>query len=134
MLEMPPPDLVGIAAVAVVNMVVGFIWYAPPVLGNAWMAALGKTMEQLGNPVKGTLISLVAAIVAGVALTWVIGVSGATTVVDGALAGAMVSIGFVATAFASGTAYSGTGWKLFAITAGYQVVALTLGGAVVMLV
>ena len=35
---------------AVVAMVIGFAWYSPQVFGNRWMAYLGTTQAQLGNP------------------------------------------------------------------------------------
>ena len=31
------------------SMAIGFVWYMPAVLGNRWMAAIGKTEEDLKN-------------------------------------------------------------------------------------
>jgi hypothetical protein len=31
------------------SMVIGFVWYMPAVLGRRWMAAIGKTEEDLKN-------------------------------------------------------------------------------------
>ncbi|MBN8702882.1 MAG: DUF1761 domain-containing protein [Bacteroidetes bacterium] len=44
-----------LALAALVPMVVGFIWYNPKVLGNAWMNAAGLTEEKL----KGANMALI---------------------------------------------------------------------------
>jgi hypothetical protein len=31
------------------TMLIGFVWYMPAVLGKGWMAAIGKTQEDLKN-------------------------------------------------------------------------------------
>jgi hypothetical protein len=31
----------------VASMAIGFVWYMPAVLGNRWMAAIGKTEDDL---------------------------------------------------------------------------------------
>ena len=39
-----------ISLAAIVALVIGFIWYSPPVFGNRGMSYLGTTQAQLGNP------------------------------------------------------------------------------------
>ncbi|MFY0643248.1 MAG: DUF1761 domain-containing protein [Bacteroidia bacterium] len=41
------PNLLFIVVAALVPMVIGFIWYSPKVLGNAWMDAAGMTKEKV---------------------------------------------------------------------------------------
>jgi hypothetical protein len=49
------PNLLIIAAAALIPMVMGFIWYNPKVLGPAWITASGLTEEKL----KGANMPLV---------------------------------------------------------------------------
>ena len=43
-------NYIAVVVAAVVALVIGFIWYSRPVFGNRWMAYLGTTQAQLGNP------------------------------------------------------------------------------------
>ena len=36
-----------ILVAAIIPMIIGFVWYNPKVLGNAWMQAAGLTMKDL---------------------------------------------------------------------------------------
>ena len=48
---MPGLEQMNIFAVlvgAVASMALGALWYSPLLFGNAWMAAIGKTHDQLG--------------------------------------------------------------------------------------
>ena len=36
-------NYLAVVVAAVVALVIGFIWYSPPVFGNRWMAYLGTT-------------------------------------------------------------------------------------------
>ena len=40
----------------VISMVLGFIWYAPAVFGNAWMQELGKKKREPSSPNLGYLL------------------------------------------------------------------------------
>lgn len=46
-------------------MALGFIWYGP-LLGRAWMGAVGKKPEDLGNPTVAIATSAVMGIVMAV--------------------------------------------------------------------
>jgi hypothetical protein len=52
---MMSPNFLVIALTALVPSVIGFIWYNPKVLGNAWMKASGLTEESL----KGANMALI---------------------------------------------------------------------------
>ncbi|HVL47565.1 MAG TPA: DUF1761 domain-containing protein [Candidatus Thermoplasmatota archaeon] len=129
----PALDVVPILAAALVNIVVGFVWYAPPVLGNAWLKELGKKQEELGSPGPAYALVVVSALVSALALNYVIhGISGASpTLQDGALVGLIVGVGFAATAMGAESIFGGKSLKLYLINAGYHVVALALAGVVV---
>ena len=57
-------NYLAVVVAAVVALVIGFIWYAPPVFGNRWMGYLGTTQAQLGNPgPTGIAVGVVASVV-----------------------------------------------------------------------
>ena len=64
------PNLLIIVLAALIPMVVGFIYYNPKLLGNAWMKAAGLTEETVkgGNMVKMLLISFICSFLFGVFL------------------------------------------------------------------
>src|SRR3989442_930883 len=63
--------------------IIGGIWFSPPVFGRRWMAALGMKPEDAGNPAPGFAAALVISIIGAIFLRWVIGVAGATSIVEG---------------------------------------------------
>jgi hypothetical protein len=56
-------NYLAVVVAAVVALVIGFFWYAPPVFGSRWMAYLGTTQAQLGNPGPlGFVVGVVASL------------------------------------------------------------------------
>ena len=53
-------NYLAVVVAAVVAVIIGFIWYAPQVFGNRWMAYLGTTRAQLGQPAPSGLAAGVA--------------------------------------------------------------------------
>src|SRR2546425_1930911 len=82
-------NYLAIVVAAVVALVIGFIWYSPPVFGNRWMAYLGTTQAQLGNPGPTGMAN---GIVASLLNAWVLAVLslnlGGKSITDGIMLGA----------------------------------------------
>lgn len=57
----PKLNMMAILVASLIPMIMGFIYYHPKVMGNAWMKANGFTQESLGNGPKPIwyLVSLV---------------------------------------------------------------------------
>ncbi|MBK8484701.1 MAG: DUF1761 domain-containing protein [Saprospiraceae bacterium] len=51
----PQANLIAVAVAALVPMIMGFIYYHPKVMGNAWMKANGFTLESIGTGPKPVL-------------------------------------------------------------------------------
>ena len=100
------------------------------VFGTAWMAGIGKTRDQLGQPGPAYALTLVGALVSSYVLSLVVHLAAAKTIVDGALVGLVAGIGFVATTFGAAYLFAGRPRSLYFIDAGYQIVALIIIGAV----
>ena len=104
----------------VVAFLIGGIWYGP-LFGKAWVAALGKTEDELQPSPTPFIVSAITSLITAVALAAIIKALAITTWVGGLGIGALVGIGFIATAMASDSAFCGWTLRLFLIQSGYRV-------------
>ena len=108
----------------------GAVWYAPPVFGNRWMAALGKTKDQLGDPLKLMVMQFFLTFVIAAVLAVVVVRFGAVNWIEGAAIGFVLSAGLVATSLLSEWMFCGFAMKLYRIQMGYKLVTVTAMGAI----
>lgn len=118
-----------ILAASLSAFVIGGIWYGP-LFGKAWMAASGKTEEELQqrNMVQVFTVSLLLILIAAINLEMFIGLEG--TLAYGMFAGLLAGIGWVATLIGVIYLFEKRSLKLWLINAGYSVIALTLMGSI----
>ncbi|MCA1824620.1 MAG: DUF1761 domain-containing protein [Frankia sp.] len=124
-------EWVGVIVAVVAQMALGFLWYAPPVFGNRWMAAQGKTREPgSGGPrAKPFVIVIISALVTAVFISALLDWAGVDSAGGGALAGLYVGI-VSALAVAGGDAFEGRPTALTLINAGSELARFTLVGLV----
>ena len=116
---------------ALANMVIGFLWYGNWAFGKSWVQLSGRTMgqgEQQG-PLYG--LTIVGAIVQAIAMAWFAAQTGTVSGSAGALLGLFVGLGFIAPAMFADVLFAGRPPRLYAITAGYQVLAAVVQGAII---
>ena len=123
-------NLWAILVAAVAGFVIGGIWYAPPVLGNKWMAALGKTKDQLSSPTIPMAMQVVVSLVIALVLAVVVSRFGAVTWIEGAAIGFALSVGLIGTTILSDSMFSGPNARLYLIQVGYRVISITIMGAI----
>ena len=129
-----------VVVAAIVSFVIGGIWYARPVFGKAWMAALGKTeadMEAMRKQAPkgfaaGLIGSLIASFVLGIFLQYarLAGVGLPTSILGGLVVGFLVWFGFLMTPAVSGAIFEGRSGKLVGINQAYQLVSYVIMGAI----
>ena len=124
-------NIYAVLVATVASVVLGALWYSPILFGKEWVAALGKTEDELGSGTPAMIGSVFASVVSAVALAVVIGAFGATTLAAGASVGALCGFGLVATAILSDALFSGWSWTRYFIQAGYRVVYLIAMGAII---
>jgi len=115
----------------IANMVIGSLWYGNWAFGKSWIKLSGHTMGE-GMQV-GPLYALtaVAALVQAITMSWFLGQTGANSGAAGAIIGLYVGLGFVASAMFAEVLFAGRPPRLYAITAGYSVVAAIVQGAII---
>lgn len=118
---------------ALANMIVGFLWYGTWAFGKSWMKLSGRTMGEGFPAGPGPLYALtaVAAVVQAITMAWLIGQTGANSGAAGAIVGLYVGMGIVAAAMFAEVLFAGRHPRLFAITAGYSVLALVVQGMII---
>jgi hypothetical protein len=118
---------------ALANMVIGFLWYGTWAFGKSWMKLSGHTMGEGFPSGPGPLYALtaVAAVVQAITMAWLIGQTGANSGSAGAIVGLYVGMGIVAAAMFAEVLFAGRHPRLYAIVAGYSVVALVVQGAII---
>lgn len=117
------------------SMVIGFLWHGP-LFGKAWVRYTGWTEEKIkalkpSSMTRVYLLAFATALVAALALAWLARATGASGVKDGLVLGALVGIGFAATAFATNHLFERKPVGLWLIAAGYQVAYLMTAGVIV---
>jgi hypothetical protein len=119
-----------VLAATVLACAIGAVWYAPPVFGNRWMAALGKSKEQLGDPVRLMVAQFFLTLVIAAVLAVVVVRFGAVTWIEGAVIGLVLSLGLVAASLLSDWMFCGFNMRLYWMQIGYKVVNFTVMGAI----
>ncbi|HWA45162.1 MAG TPA: DUF1761 domain-containing protein [Hypericibacter adhaerens] len=122
-----------IIVATIVGMALGFGWYMA--LSNQWMAAVGKTREQIasgGNQATPFIIAAVMQLVMAYFLALLTPrVLGATTWQNGLAMGFWLWLGFVITSMIINHRYQGSKWSLTVIDGGYLLGVLLLEGLVI---
>lgn len=118
----------------IASMVIGFVWYLPAVLGNRWMAAIGKTEEDLKNISGGAGIWV--PMMAAAALTAILlAVLISKLDLDNALAGGffalVLALVFRAGGHAIHNGFAGRPVAVTLIDSGHDLLAMTVAGAII---
>jgi hypothetical protein len=123
---------IAVIVAAVAGIIVGFVWYAPQVFGRRWARASGIELPQPGQVQPMTYVgAVVTVLVTAYVLALLSRGLGAATLVDGAIIGLLVWLGFVATWLATGVFFERRSTEWWAINAGQAVVSLMIMGAII---
>lgn len=105
----------------------GSLYYSPILFMKAWIAAMGKTPEQLGNPTKALFNAALMNLVAALGINVVLVLQGVTSVGSAAVTAVFLWVVFCLTTELLHDRYNGMSVKLSVINAGN-----TLGAYIVM--
>jgi len=125
-------NYLAVVVAAVVALVIGFIWYSPRVFGNRWMAYLGTTQAQLGNPgPTGMLVGVVASLLNAWVLALLALNLGGKSVTDGVLLGVLAWLGFMATITAAQVSFEKKSWRLWVLNNAHNLLVQVIMAAIV---
>ena len=119
---------------AVIYFVLGAVWFAPPVFGKPWMAAIGfdesRPRPEM-NPasyVGPAIFYLIASIATGLLAK----ATGTDTLTEGIILGLVVGVGYALVVTATDAVFDPNKpkpWNWFTISGAYHVVSLAIVGA-----
>lgn len=127
-------NYLAIVVAAVVPMLIGFIWYNPKVLGNAWMKAAGLNKEEVQNANMPLIFGLafVMAIMAALFLTLYVNHGGPEfqTFKHGALHGTLAAVFLGIPVLATNALFDRRNFQYILINAGYWIVSFAIMGGI----
>lgn len=130
MLDFAGLDWWAIVVATAAAFALGALWYGP-LFGKAWVAALGKSEDEIQPTPTPFVVSAVAALITCVVVAALMHGLDLTGIGPGLLFGLITGVGYIATSMASDSAFCGWGWKLWAIQAGYRVTYSALMGTII---
>lgn len=111
---------------AFIPMLIGAMWYGP-LFGKAWMAAVGKTEEEIRkdfNPARTYGLTVIANFVVAYTLARIMGYAGAATIVDALMIALLCWLGFTAGTFYINNLFEAKPNKLLVINIFYHLTVL----------
>ena len=129
MISLPDVNLWAVLVSAILNIVIGTLWYSPLLFGKIWMEANGINEEEMKGAYKAYLgaflNSFISAYVLSVFINWI----GAENALQGAFIGFLAWLGFVATTQFSAVLWEKKPLNLYGIHAGVMLLNLIAMGA-----
>ncbi len=127
---MPSVDVHWLAVIvaAVINMVIGSVWYSKNLFGKEWSKLTGRKMEDMSGGGMGYGVAAVGALVQSWILAHFVIYAGSDTFWKGLMTGFWIWLGFVAVTLAVGIVFEGRSWMLWKVNAGYFLVVLLVNG------
>ncbi len=126
-----------VLAAGIANLVIGFIWYNPSVLGTIWMQLAGISPAQMEAGKKKMPLIMIVAVLAAVVMAYVMahfGIAWGVFDVVGAVELAFwLWIGFVVPVSLGVVLWEGKSVKLFAINSGYWLVSMIVASIILVL-
>lgn len=116
------------------SMAIGFVWYMPAVLGKRWMAAIGKTEEDLKSISGGAGIwvpMMVAAALTAILLAVLISKLGLDNAVAGGWFALVLALVFRAGGHVIHNGFAGRPAAVTLIDSGHDLLAMTVAGAII---
>ena len=116
---------IAVAVAIVANMVLGFLWYGP-IFGKAWMAAVGKQMDELN---QSPTIYIVPILASGLIAVVVWNVMGALDL-SGVITAFWMWLGFIALTSYTNHLFRGGPTNLWELESGNHLVGMLITGLI----
>jgi hypothetical protein len=124
---LPELNIWAILVAMLVHTVLGLAWFQKGIFGSTWSKLTGASL----NPAtKWIPAGLIGHLIMAFVLAIIIRLANATTLLEGALIGAIVCIGFMATLEAGELIWEKIPFKLYLIRIGNQLIGMMVSGAI----
>jgi hypothetical protein len=117
---------IAILVATVAGFLLGGLWFSPLLFSKRWMAALGKSKEEMGKPGPALALSFAVTLLTAIALGVLLTIMPLTTTPGALRLGLTIGIVFYALATASDYAYTGWPRTIYWIQASYHVLMIAL--------
>jgi xanthine/uracil permease len=124
-------DWLLVVVAAILNVVIGAIWYSKRLFGPAWLKLCEMKEKEMKGNKKGMLWGFVVSLIIAYFLSFFQGHLGVTSISDGMLVGFLLWLGFVATTQISGVLWCKKPFKLFAINTGYKLLSFLVMSGII---
>ena len=130
-MTVPAINLWAVLLATLSSMVVGFIWYSRPVMGDRWMRLSGVTEEQVSkSPVGAYIATIVASFVTALVLAGAASISqayyGGSSLGNALITGLILFAGFTAARFVTHDAFDRRPAALTLLNIGYELVTIVV--------
>ncbi|MEW5992279.1 MAG: DUF1761 domain-containing protein [Chloroflexota bacterium] len=129
MLDYGAVNWVAVIVAAVVQIVIGTIWYLPALFGRRWAMELGRDLGARPDPMLYG-VAIVGALITSYVMALLVHATGVASITEGLVLGGLVGAGILAANQAVGGSFEGRSWALWGINAGNSVVSLAVVGAI----
>ncbi len=128
-------NYLAVLVAAIVQMVVGALWYSPMVFGKMWMKLSGLNAKQLEEAKKKGMgksyfLMFLGTLVMSYVLAHFVFYTGATSFILGMQTGFWIWLGFLATTTMGMVLWDNKPWSLYVLNNGYNLVVLLLMGGI----
>ncbi len=121
-------NILAVFAAAIINVIIGFVWYSPAVFGHQWLALIGKSEKDLDEMKKSAskayTLSFLGSLIMSYVLSLFIYYTQATNLFEGLKTGFWLWLGFIAVVFFNSYLFAKKPAKLCLIDGGYYLVSL----------
>ncbi len=129
-----PVNIWGVLFSTISSVVIGFLWYSPILFGTQWKKLTNGSSKKTTKPsnyiVYRYSANFLATFVMMYVFAQVIGLTLMTTTFEGAVMGAIIWLGFVATAMVNMVLFENKSWALFFINSCYYLACLVVSGVI----
>jgi len=110
----------------VAGFLLGGLWFSPLMFADRWIAAIGKTPEEMGSPMRSMVLSFITTFVMSMALALIIGRLPDMTALGGLRFGVVLGVGVNLMGMISDAAFTKSSRELLWIQGSYHVVMVTV--------
>lgn len=119
-----------IITTAILNFLIGWLWYSPYLFGNAWLEVTRFNKDELRASPAHLLGAFAIALIVSFVTALFVYATNATTALEGALVGWWAWLGYIATTHFSGVLWERKPFKLYLINVSAKLLILVLTGAI----